>query len=172
MPVRIDVNEAGIERIRQAKDIRILEGDRRGPLRIELQKTHVKQVNLAFKTKGGSVAGGPWPAWSPSYAAWRNKNPGFGRTMMVLNKPWKGRRPKQLRTIFTRPTSPAFVSKFLKPWTYQFGGIDDVAAKHQAGVGRLPIRSVIDKTPKQLKEFQETIRQFWNKFVDQHLRNL
>ena len=63
------------------------------------------------------------------------------------------------------------MSKFLKPFKYQFGGVDDVAAKHQA-INNPRRRSVIDKTPKQLKEFQGTIKQFWIKFVDQHLRNL
>ncbi len=169
--IKLTMNEGEIERIRTvAEGMIFTDRDRAGPLRLELQKTHIKQVNLAFKTKGGSVAGKPWPAWSASYQAWRDKNPGFGRTMMQLNKPWKGRRPRQLRTIFTRPSSPAFVSKFLKPFKYQFGGVDDVAAKHQA-ITNPRRRSVIDKTSKQLKEFEATVKSFWIKRSEQVARN-
>ncbi len=163
--ITLTMNEGEIERIRRAGDIRILEGDRRGPLRIELQKTHIKQVNRAFRTRGASVKGGPWPGWSAGYAAWRAKH-NLGNRMMVLTG--------TLKEKFTKSTHGSFVSRFVKPFRYQFGAIDDVAAKHHfEGVGRPPkFRSVIRKTPKQLKEFQETVKQFWIKFVDQHLRNL
>ncbi len=165
MPVRIDVNEAGIERVRTlTQGLLLTDRDKAGPLRKELQKTHIKQVNKAFSTQGVSVQGGPWKGWSAPYAAWRARNPSLGKKMLVLTGTMKER--------FTKATHGAFVSNFVKPFTFQFGAVDDVAFKHQNAVDRLPKRSVIDKTSKQLKEFRATLESYWIKRIEQVLRNV
>ena len=174
MPIfEASVNLGGIERIRNGlAAIKLTDKDKAGPLKREMQDVHVRQVNRAFKTKGGSVLGGAWPGWSPRTFEWRKRHRGMGRTMMQLNKSWGGREPKQLRRAFTLPGSPRFIGKFKKPFTYQFGAADSVAARHEAGAGRLPRRSVIAKTLKDIQDFAKQLQSFMNARIDQVVRNL
>ena len=165
------VNHDGIERIRlRTQKLILTDRDKAGPLRIELQQTHIKQVNAAFKTKGAST-GMAWPEWSPGYAAWRSKHPEVGRTMMQLSAPWQGRGAKELRRAFTLPGSVKFIGRFVKPFKYIFGANDEVALKHEIGAGRLPRRSVITKTPADIKQFIRTLLKFWDKRIEQFRRH-
>jgi len=164
-------NPEAIERIRVTTEaLKLTDKDKAGPLRIELESVHVKQVNKAFKTRGVST-GRAWPAWKPGYAAWRAKNPGFGKTMMQLSKPWQGRPAKELRRAFTLPGHPKSIGKFKKPFSFIFGASDDVAFKHEHGIGPLPRRSIINKTPKDIKQFVRTLLSFWDKRIEQATRH-
>lgn len=164
MVVGMTVNHKGIERMRDTADALVLtEKDRAGPVRRELQKVHVMQVRQAFATQGATTLGGKWPAWSPSYAAWRKRYQArWGKKMMVLTGTMKWK--------FTKPSHRAFVSKWVRPWKFLFGAVDEVASLHQEGRGRLPIRSVVNKTKKDLEQFGKALAEFWKKRIRQVVR--
>jgi hypothetical protein len=170
--VRLRPNNAGFERLRTLMQAVILtDADRRGPLLIELSDTHVRQVRRAFASAGATVDGGPWPAWRPRYAKWRKKVAGVhGRSMMRLRGPYRGRGPSQLFVRSTQRGNPNFIRRWLGGMRFAFGFADDVGAYHQDGAGRLPVRSVIDKTEADFAEFVDRLVSFYRKRLAQVYR--
>lgn len=164
--VRMRVNREGFNRLRTLTEALDLdEGDKRGPLLVELDREHIRQVRRAFATRGASVDTGPWPAWSERYAAWRHKHRGrLGNRMMVLTA-----------SLFGKAVSPSHgdhVAEWLGGLRWIFGFADDVGWMHQEGGPILPKRSVIDKTTEDHARFVNIFVDFWNKRVDQALRHL
>jgi len=153
-------DKRGIERLRELSESIILtEHDRKGPLLRELGRTNVKQVRRSFASRGVTT-GAPWEPWSPGYAAWRARN-ALGNRMMILTG--------TLKNKFTAVSHGDHIRRFIAPFTYQFGALDEVAFKHQNPTGLLPKRSVIDKTAADHKEFRSTLLDFYIKRVRQVL---
>lgn len=163
MRIRVRINNEAFERIRtRARGLVLSEADRRGPLLVELGAVNIAQVRRAFTSRGATVPTGPWPAWSSRYAAWRARK-GLGSRMMRLTDTLYGK--------FTSPTHGSHIRRWVRGLLYQFGAIDDVAAWHREGAGRLPVRSVIDKTAADHDEFSKRLVTFYQKRVAQVLRH-
>ena len=163
MNLRVRINNDAFERIRaRVRAMELSEGDRRGPVLIALDRTHVDQVRAAFTSQGRSVATGPWPPWSARYAGWRRRH-GHGTRMLRLTNTMYGK--------FTQPSHPSHIRRWEGGLAYSFGALDDVAAWHQEGAGHLPVRSVVDKTVGDHRELVSTFSDFYRKRVRQVLRH-
>jgi len=159
-------NRAGFQRLRTlAEAVKMSDADRSGPALTILNQVHVKQVRQAFTSRGASVAGGPWPAWSERYAVWRRKNTSrFGRSMMRLRGAYRGRAADQLFRKSTMPGAPDYVGQWLGRLRYAFGFRDDVGFFHD------PTRSIIRKTARQHREFVAAFVRFYRARIRQIAR--
>jgi hypothetical protein len=159
-------NPGEFKRLRTRTEALLLsDADKRGPLMVEMDKEHVRQVTRAYTSEGASTQGG-WPALSPRYAAWKKKAYP-GRRILV--------RTRETRNRFTQPANPAHVRQFIPPFSYQFGARSAVQTKHEFGIGdpgqKLPRRSILTKTSADLAAFTRTFLQFYTKRVRQVLRH-
>lgn len=166
MPARMRPNPAGITRLRTlVQAARLDDSDKAGPLLIEMSREHVRQVTQAY-TSEGAASGSVWARLAPGYAAWKSKR--FpGRKILV--------RTGETRARFTKPGNPAFIRMFLKPWRYQFGAVSAVQTAHEYGIGspgqRLPVRSILRKTPANIAAFQKVLVLFCVKRLRQIYRH-
>lgn len=161
--LRMRVRPEGFKRIRtKLEALQLSRGDLQGPVLRALDTEHCLQVRGAFTTHGAGVAGGPWPAWSPRYAAWRAKH-GLGHRMMRLTDNLYGRS--------TSPRHGGHVARWLGRLRFAFGYVDDVGYWHQNAKPPRKKRSVIDKTARQYREFVTVFVDFYRKRVKQVLRH-
>lgn len=165
--VRMQSNPAEFQRLRMRTEALMLsEADKRGPLLVEMDRTHVRQVTKAYTTEGAST-GRAWERLSPGYAKWKRRH--FpGRKILVLTR--------DTRERFTQPTNAAHIREFKTPFTYIFGALSEKQWRHETGTGtgrqRLPVRSVLTKTQADYAAFVTTLRVFYQKRVRQVLRHL
>lgn len=164
--VRMRPNPAGITRLRTLVQAANLdESDKRGPLLIEMSREHIRQVTKAYTTEG-VASGGAWPRLAPGYAAWKKK--AYPQRKILV-------RTGETRKRFTEPLNAAFIRRFLRPWRYQFGAVSEVQAAHEYGIGspgqRLPVRSILRKTPADIAAFQKVLVQFMVKRLRQIYRH-
>lgn len=164
--VKMTSNPSEFKRLRARTEALLLtDADKSGPLMVEMDREHVRQVTKAYTTEGATTQGG-WPRLSPRYAAWKRK--AFpGRKILV--------RSGETRARFTRPNHPGHYRAFIRPFTYLFGADSSVQAKHEYGIGdpgqRLPRRSILTKTAQDIAAFQNALVQFYLKRVRQVLRH-
>lgn len=158
--VRMRSNMAGFKRLRTLNEAVLLtDADKRGPLMVEMDREHCSQVTRAY-TSEGAASGGAWARLAPGYAAWKKKAYP-GRRILV--------RTRNTRNRFTQPSNPAHVRRFIAPFSYAFGAFSSVQAAHEYGIGspgqRLPVRSILRKTPANLAAFRQVLVQFYIKHV-------
>lgn len=164
--VSMRIVPGGFERLRTLMQaVTLTEGDKKGPLLVEMDRTHRRQTVQAFKTEGAST-GLAWQKLSPRYAEWKRKvKP--GRRILVFSGDMKER--------YTG-AGANHIRRFIRPFTYAFGVISDKAWRHETGTGegkqRLPRRSVLHKSAADLREFVETLKQFYVKRLQQATRHL
>jgi len=152
-------NRAGFQRLRTlAEAVKMSDADRSGPALTILNQVHVKQVRQAFTSRGASVQGGPWPAWSAKYAAWRSRHR-LGSRMMRLTD--------SLHEKATSVSHGGYVGQWLGRLRYAFGFRDDVGFAHEHGEGPLPVRSIIRKTARQHREFVAAFVRFYRARIRQ-----
>lgn len=161
--LRMRVRPEGFKRIRtKLEALQLSAGDRQGPLLRALDAEHNLQVRQGFVTRGASVGTGPWPPWSPKYAKWRARHSRLGKRMMRLTD--------SLYEKASFSNHAGHIAKWLGNMRFAFGFADDVGYWHQHGSGNLPVRSVVDKTPRQKREFATVLVEFYRKRVRQVLR--
>ena len=152
-------NRAGFQRLRTlAEAVNLSDADRRLAL-TPMNQVHVRHVRQAFATRGASVAGGPWPPWSLKYAAWRTRHPRTGRRMMRLTD--------SLFEKSTHVSHGGYVGVWLGRLRYAFGFRDDVGFWHEHGEGHLPVRSLIQKTAAQHRDFVAAFVRFYRARIRQ-----
>lgn len=164
--VRMRSNMAGFRRLRALNaGVLLEEGDKRGPLLVEMDREQVRQVTRAYTTEGAST-GSLWARLSPGYAAWK-KRAYPGRRILV--------RTRETRNRFTQPSNPSHIRRFLRPFSYQFGAASSVQAAHEFGIGdpgqRLPVRKILRKTSADLAAFRQVLLQFYIKRLRQKYRH-
>lgn len=165
MRLRMRPRPEGFRRIRSRLDaLKLDAGDRQALVLRTLDAVHVVQVKRAFASRGGTVASGPWPPWSPKYAKWRAQHRRGANRLMRLTD-----------TLYEKSTSPrhgGHVARWLGRLRYAFGFIDDVGYLHQIGAGPLPVRSVLDKTGQDYREFSDAFVRMYQARVRQVLRHV
>ena len=162
--MRVRPRPEGFKRLRtKIESLALTPGDLQGPVLRLLDSVHNQQVGQAFLTRGASVATGPWPPWSPRYARWRAKyHHRIGHRMMYVTG-----------TLFAkaaRSNHASHIAEWLGKMRFRFGYVDDVGYWHQHGTGKMPVRSVIDKTEKQKHDFVAAFVDFYRKRIRQVLR--
>lgn len=160
--LRMRVRPEGFKRIRtKLEALQLTPGDLQGPVLRVMDSVHNKQVRQAFSTRGASVAGGPWPAWSKRYADWRARNPRSGRRMMRLTD-----------TLYSKavfPNHAGHIAEWLGRLRFRFGYADDVGFYHQNSTTKP--RSVINKTEPQRRDFVAAFVNFYRARIRQVLRH-
>jgi hypothetical protein len=170
--------------------LKLTEKDMDGPVRIELGKVHVKQMNRIFATQGRTGASGAWPKLNPKYKARKTKV--FGRKKILQLS-------GDMKTRFTKRKSPHYISEYVRTTIFgghfRFGARSSVAAAHRegnpllAGKGpprsrlfarrvfggiapRLPIRDMVSKTKEHMEQMKDALRNWYiKKRVEQVLRH-
>ena len=180
MRIRVQLNDAGFERLRTATGaLRLSEGDYAGPVLRAFDAVHRKQVKQAFTTQGASTPGGRWAPLNVRYAA-RKRIAAPGKKILTLTGETARR--------FTLAKYPGHIARHIGKGRFEFGAVSSVAAAHAAGnpllarqrVGptrassifggiapRLPVRDMILKTAAQVAEFTQALTVFYLKRVDQ-----
>jgi len=160
-------NPAEFQRLRLMCDsILLSDGDKGGPLLVEMDRVHSRQARKAYTTQGAST-GAAWKPLSERYRQYKRKaRP--GRKILVFNG--------ETRERFTMPTNPNHIREYVKPFTYRFGVASEKAWRAETGTGEgrqvLPRRSVLDKTAADYSQFVEALRTFYLKRIKQVLRHL
>jgi phage gpG-like protein len=107
----------------------------------EIRERFVTYEENWFESQGN----GNWPQLSKDYAEWKHKH--FpGEPILV--------RTGRLRETVTEPDI-----LIIEPNRVTFGTSDPVAAAHQDGTGRLPVRKVIDVSDGEIDEWADIIKQ-------------
>ncbi|HKB37268.1 MAG TPA: hypothetical protein VKD72_12505 [Gemmataceae bacterium] len=162
--IRMRANRAAFARIRtRVEALRLSDGDRSGPLLVELDRENIRQVRRAFSTHGATTPGGPWLPWSEEYRNWRKRHH-LGRQMLKLTGTMFGK--------FVSPSHGDHIAQWRGAMRFAFGARDDVAYVHM-GDGprsRMPYRSVIDKTDADKVGFAARLLNFYRKRIRQVLR--
>src|SRR5262245_47252814 len=162
--IRMRANRATFARIRtRLEALRLSDGDRSGPLLVELDRENIRQVRRAFSTNGATTPGGPWLSWSKEYAAWRRLH-GLGKRKLQLTGSMFGK--------FVSPSHGDHIAEWRGAMRFAFGARDDVAYIHMGDGSRstMPYRSVIDKTQADKVGFSARLLTFYRKRIRQVLR--
>ena len=156
--LNVRANRAGFQRLRTiGKALRLQDADKRGPVLTALNQVHVRQVRQAFSSRGATVATGPWPPWSPKYARWRSKfRTRLGNRMMRFTDTLHGKA--------TSTTHGDYIGQWLGGLRFAFGFRDDVGFWHQHGMAG-PVRSLIEKTAAQHRQFVDAFVRFYRAHV-------
>ena len=165
--LRMRVRPEGFKRVRTGLGAIPLEaGDLNGPVLRLLDGV----ARLAAKQGIQSRGGGAWPALNPRYATWKARA-GYGRRMMVMNKPYRGRKAQQLLRKFTMAGEAGHLARWNGRLRFSFGALDDVAFRHEHGEG-VPRRSVIDSIYAARERFVTALLTYYRAHVHRVVRHL
>lgn len=150
MPIRFRRGPA-IDRLRSMNSAFILaDGEKSGPVLAALTPVHLRQVNRAFNTEGATTGMGLWPRLSARYAKWKQKV-APNKTMLQLTG--------EFNNLSTQ--TQLIVREYTSPNIYSFGFESEVGAIHERGIGKMPRRSILDKTRSDFEEFTKKFAEFW-----------